>query len=514
MSDDPVSESPVGYRNPVLRGFHPDPSVVRVGSDFYLVTSTFEYWPGVPVFHSTDLVDWRRIGHCLHRPAQVDLRDVEDSAGIWAATIRHCDGVFYVITTLMDEGNFTNDLGADGQFAPRSLSGRHFLVTATDPAGPWSDPVWITGGGLDPSLLFDDDGRVLMTHAEGGVLLQSHLDVRTGQRAEDERAVWTGTAEMTSEGPHLYRIGDLYYLLVAEGGTSYGHSISVARSRSPWGPWEECPDNPVLSHRTHDGDPVQATGHGDLVEDGRGGWWLVFLGIRSRGYPAFHNLGRETFLAPVSWVDGWPVVAERVTLAMSTVPLGPQVGPPATWRDDFSSGQLDGEWSTLRGPCPGVQPEPGRLVLRSAGTAERTFVAVRQVEPSCRAEVELVLDPVDDGDEAGLTVFMNGRHHYDLGIVQTAGGQVVRLRRRVGSLVTEGPGTAVSGGPVRLRVEATPFTYNFWVQDDGRTTSLGSGEVLYLSSEVAGGFTGVHLGLYATGAGCAAARWFERTTTA
>jgi alpha-N-arabinofuranosidase len=160
-----------------------------------------------------------------------------------------------------------------------------------------------------------------------------------------------------------------------------------------------------------------------------------------------------------------------------------------------------------------VQPEPGRLVLRPTGTPERTFVGVRQVEPSCRAEVELSLDPAQDGDEAGLTVFMNGRHHYDLGIVQTAEGQVVRLRRRVGSLVSEGAATPVSGGPVRLRVEATPFTYSFWAQDGERTTPIGSGEVLYLSSEVAGGFTGVHLGLYATGAGSAAARWFERTTT-
>jgi alpha-N-arabinofuranosidase len=503
----------MSYRNPVIRGFHPDPSVCRVGSDFYLVTSSFEYWPGVPVFHSTDLVNWRRIGHCLTRPEQLDLSRVEDSAGIWAPTIRWSDGVFYVITTVMDEANFTNGLDENGQRPPLQLSGRHFLVTATDPAGPWSDPVWVEGGGLDPSLLFDHDGRVLVTHAEGGVLLQSHLDVRTGERDAEERAIWSGTQELTSEGPHLYRIDELYYLMVAEGGTSYGHSISVARSRSPWGPWEDCPGNPILSHRTHDVDPIQATGHGDLFEDGQGSWWLVFLGIRSRGYPAFHNLGRETFLAPVEWVDGWPVVAERVTLEMASAPLGRQRPMPVTWRDDFTSGSLCDEWNTLRGPCPGVQPEPGRLVLRPSATGERTFVGVRQVEPSCRAEAEVELQPLQDGDEAGLTVFMNGRHHYDLGLVQVDGKQVARLRRRVGSLVSEGPATPVSGGPVRLRVEATPFTYSFWLQDGEQATLLGSGEVLYLSSEVAGGFTGVYLGLYAAGTGRADVGWFERTTT-
>jgi alpha-N-arabinofuranosidase len=268
--------------------------------------------------------------------------------------------------------------------------------------------VWISGGGLDPSLLFDDDGRVLVTHAEGGVLLQSHLDVRTGARDAPERPIWSGTREMTSEGPHLTGWDGRYYLMVAEGGTSYGHSISIARSDSPWGPWEECPHNPVLSHRTLDGDPVQATGHGDLFEDGRGGWWLVFLGIRSRGYPAFHTLGRETFLAPVRWVDGWPVVAERVALEMATAPLGPQEPAAVTWRDDFASGRLDGEWSTLRGPCRGVQPEPGRLRLVPSASAARTFVGVRQVEPSCRAEAEVELRPVQAGDEAGLTVLMNG----------------------------------------------------------------------------------------------------------
>jgi alpha-N-arabinofuranosidase len=182
----------LAYRNPVVRGFHPDPSVCRVGSDFYLVTSSFEYWPGVPVLHSTDLVSWRQIGHCLHRPEQLDLRHVEDSAGIWAPTIRYADGVFYVVTTVMDEGNFTNALGEDGHGGV-FLRGRHLLVTATDPAGPWSDPVWISGGGLDPSLLFDHDGRVLVTHAEGGVLLQSHLDVGPVQRDAEERAIWSGT---------------------------------------------------------------------------------------------------------------------------------------------------------------------------------------------------------------------------------------------------------------------------------------------------------------------------------
>jgi len=502
----------VPYRNPVIRGFHPDPSVCRVGDDYYLVTSSFEYFPGLPVFHSTDLVSWTNIGHCLTRPEQVDLSGVPTSGGIWAPTLRHHDGVFYVITTVMHEASFANELDEDGWFSGDHLAGRHLVLTATDPAGPWSDPVWVSGGGLDPSLLFDD-GEVLMTHAEAGTILQSTVDLKTGERTSPTRVLWTGTKEITSEGPHLYRVGGTYYLLVAEGGTSYGHSIAVARSSSPWGPWESHPANPVLSHRTRDGHPVQATGHGDLVQDGEGRWWMVFLGIRARGYPAFHTLGRETFLAPVRWEDGWPWVDGPVELQVEDGPESQERGP-LQWRDDFSSDVLPGRWNTVRGPDPGVLATDGRLVLRptaaGASRGRRAFVGTRQTEPRCRAEVELVLHPAADGDVAGLAVRMDDRHTYDVAVESAGAGLAVRLRRRVGSLSCVGPAVGVPAGPVRLRVVAEPFLYRFYlVQPGADAVLLGSGEALYLSSEVAGGFTGVYLGVFAEGEGEAEVAEFE-----
>lgn len=501
------------YRNPVIRGFHPDPSVCRVGHDFYLVTSSFEYFPGLPVFHSTDLVTWTRIGHCLTRPDQVDLSAAPTSGGIWAPTIRHHDGVFHVVTTVMHESAFANELDEHGRFGGARLAGRHLVVTATDPAGPWSDPVWVDGGGLDPSLYFDDDGQVLFTHAEAGTILQSTVDLATGERTSRTRAIWSGTSEVTSEGPHLYRVGGTFYLLVAEGGTSYGHSVAVARSSSPWGPWEPHPDNPVLSHRTLDGHPVQATGHGDLVEDADGRWWIVFLGIRPRGYPSFHTLGRETFLAPVRWQDGWPWVDGPVGLEVTDGPED-QDRRPTAWREDFSADALDGRWNTVRGPDAGVVVGGGRLLLRPGAPGlppgHRAFVGTRQTEAVCRAEAELVLTAAADGDVAGISVRMDDRHHYDVGVEQVDGGPVARLRRRVGSLVDVGPAVPVPAGPVRLRVTAEPFLYSFWlVRADDDAELLGTGEALYLSSEVAGGFTGVYLGLFAQGAGEAEVGWFE-----
>jgi len=498
------------YRNPVIRGFHPDPSVCRVGTDFYLVTSSFEYFPGMPVFHSTDLVNWTRIGHCLTRPDQVDLSAVPTSGGIWAPTIRHHDGVFHVVTTVMDESSFANELDGEDRFGGPAMRGRHFLVTATDPAGPWSDPVWIDGRGLDPSLLFDD-GRVLMTYAHQGVILQCEIDPRTGEHLSASRAVWNGTKEITSEGPHLYRVGDIYYLLVAEGGTSYGHSIAVARSDSPWGPWEPHPGNPVLSHRTAHDHPLQATGHGDLVEDAGGRWWLVFLAVRSQGWPAFHVLGRETCLAPVRWQDGWPFVDGPVAVEVGQE--GPEQHPPPTaWRDDFSAPELDGRWNTVRGPDAGVSLLDGRLALRPSDGG-RAFVGTRQVEVDCVARAQLLLRPSADGDEAGLTVRMNDRHHYDLGVVRVAGRPVVRLRRRIGSLVGDEPPVPVAEGPVTLRVTSTAWMYSFWVAgaDGGPDVLVGKGEAFHLSTEVAGGFTGVYIGPYAVGRGAADVLWFELT---
>jgi hypothetical protein len=451
----------VPYRNPVIRGFHPDPSVCRVGGDFYLVTSSFEYFPGLPVFHSTDLVSWRRIGHCLTRPEQVDLSSVPTSGGIWAPTIRHHDGVFYVVTTVMHVAGFTNELDEDGRFAGARLAGRHLLLTATDPAGPWSDPVWVDGDGLDPSLLFDDDGQVLVTHAEAGVIL----------RAPSTRPAAPGRRTPGRSGPAPRRRPARARTSTTSTGRttcSWRREAPATGTRRRWpgaaargAPGSPTPDNPVLSHRTLDGHPVQATGHGDLVQDADGRWWIVFLGIRPRGYPSFHTLGRETFLAPVRWQDGWPYVEGPVELEVAAGPAQQDRGP-GTWRDDFTTGPLDGRWNTVRGPDAGVLAGGGRLVLRPSAPGlppgHRAFVGTRQTEAVCRAEAELVLRPLVDGDVAGLSVRMDDRHSYDVGVEQVDGGVVARLRRRVGSLVADGPHVPVPAGarPAAGRCRGVP----------------------------------------------------------
>lgn len=251
------------YSNPILPGFYPDPSVCRVGADFYLVTSSFHYFPGVPIFHSRDLVHWRQIGHCLTSRSQLNLDGCKSSLGIFAPTLRFHKGLFYMITTN------TNGF-------------RNFYVWAKQPEGPWSEPVWLDWPGIDPSLFFDEDGRVYIT-GNGGFLgdealgiYQAEINPETGSLLSERRFIWAGTGAKAPEGPHLYKIHGKYYLLIAEGGTEYGHMVTIARSDHPYGPYESHPFNPILTHRSIDS-PIQATGHADLVELEDGSWWAVFL---------------------------------------------------------------------------------------------------------------------------------------------------------------------------------------------------------------------------------------------
>lgn len=480
-------------RNPVIRGFHPDPSICRAGEDYYLVTSSFEYFPGVPVFHSRDLVNWRKIGHCLTRPSQLPLDGAKSSKGIYAPTIRHHDGWFYMVTTNTSHGG-------------------NFFVKTRDPAGEWSEPVWLDQPGIDPSLLFDDDGKVYLTSSGNQ---QCELDMATGRRLGELRQTWSGTGNGWLEAPHLYRINGLYYLIVAEGGTNRGHMVNTARSRCPWGPFEACPRNPILSNRGCGSNPVQSTGHGDLVQAHDGSWWMVFLAIREIAgfFPRVHNLGRETFIAPVTWdADGWPVVngAGRVNLETEAPCLPPHPWPELPPRDDFDAPALGLEWNFVRNPDPGCWSLTGRkgwLRLRGlaadvSSAAPAALVMRRQTEHVCRFEVLLDFEPQRDGEEAGLTVRMNDEHHYDLALRREAGQRWIVLTKRIGDMTAVPIRHPAETGPVKLAVSADPTTYAFaWARADGAFTAIGSGRVRYLSTEVAGGFTGVYFGLYAAGNG-------------
>lgn len=493
------------FKNPIIPGFHPDPSICRVGEDYYLVTSSFEYFPGVPIFHSRDLAHWRQIGHCLTRPSQLQLGSAGASGGIYAPTLRYHNSIFVMITTNVSDGG-------------------HFYVTAADPAGEWSEPVRVEGPGIDPSLFFDDDGKGYFSRSGEGGIWQSEIDVTTGKFVTVPGLIWNSTIGKYPEGPHLYKIGGEYYLLVAEGGTEYGHLETIARGHSPWGPWTSCPHNPILTHRSLD-HPIQATGHADLVQDTAGNWWMVFLGVRPSGYFPFYHLGRETFLAPVLWQDGWPIVGEDgvVQLEMDG-PLPPDhPWPEPAVRDDFDTPQLALCWNYLRNPVPGdysLAERPGWLRLRGSAItldemASPTWVGRRQEHFEARVSTLLDFDPVSEGEEAGLVVWLNQNHHYEIFVARRQRQGQVIVRRRIGSLQAEVAHAGLVDGPVRLEIMASRDWYSFaFAQGDAAPAVLAQGETRYLSTEVGGMFTGIYFALYATGSGQPASSyadfdWFD-----
>jgi xylan 1,4-beta-xylosidase len=484
------------FRNPVLPGVHPDPSIVRVGEWFYLVNSSFEMFPGVPIHRSRDLVNWEPLGYVLTRDAQLPLATARPSGGIFAPTIRFHAGTYYMITTNVSHRGT-------------------FFVTAKDPAGPWSEPVWITGpGGIDPSLFFDDDGKVYLTSTgrEPGIYA-SQIDVATGKLLTAPRIVWQGTGGRYPEGPHLYKVAGRYYLMISEGGTEYGHMVTIARAASPWGPFEACPRNPILTHRDTPLDqPIQATGHADLVLDGEGNWWMVFLGIRPQGGYYWHHLGRETFLAPVRWdAQGWPVVNEGkpIALDMQVRGLPAHPFPASPVRDDFD-GPLGPAWNFLRNPVRASSSTAERrgwltlhgtaVPLEQAAGVSPTFVGRRQEDLRARIAARLDFTPARAGEEAGLVLYREPRHRFELGVRGKGDEREVFVRQTVGAYVSTVTATAAAPGnaPLVLQIEAEPTRYTFaWGSSPDHLQPLGNAETRLLSTEVTGGFIGTYVGMYA-----------------
>jgi alpha-N-arabinofuranosidase len=496
-----AQQQPKTFSNPIISGFYPDPSICRVGDDYYTVHSSFEYFPGVPIFHSKDLVHWRQIGYCLTRKSQLPLDKVRASGGIYAPTLRYHKGKFYMVTTNVDGGG-------------------NFYVTAVNPAGPWSEPIWLDQSGMDPSLFFDDDGKVYYTRHEGqgdGYIAQRTLNLETGKLEGPLKKIWGGTGGVWAEGPHLYKINGRYYLMVSEGGTSYDHSVTIARSDSPWGPFESCPNNPILTHRKSPELPIQVVGHADLV-DTPDGWWLVCLGVRPQG-GRFHHIGRETFLAPVVFNnEGWPVVNGNGTieLIMPAPRLPQHIWEQPSARDDFDKSSLALQWNFLRNPYDGdwsLTERPGFLRLHGSAVTmsdkdSPAFVGHRQTDFNCVASTLLEFDPNSENEEAGLVVRGNDKHHYEIGVTLKNGKRQVLFRKVLkGKIIEPVKYVDIGAGPVVLSVKATPLTYEFFCKSsNGDMQVLGTALTKDLSVEAIGFedgmcFTGDYFGMYAAGNG-------------
>lgn len=499
-------------RNPLLPGCYPDPTICRVGADYYLVTSTFEYFPAMPVFHSRDLAHWTQIGHVVDRAGQLDLDGIASSGGLFAPTLRHHDGRFWLVCTVVDR-----------QDASR---GGNFVMTAAHPAGPWSDPIWLGGDGIDPSLFFDDDGTVWLHgtrlarepqwHDQTEVWLRE-LDPETMTLVGPEHVLWSGAllGAVWTEAPHLYKVDGRYYLLTAEGGTEFFHAVSVARSDAVTGPYVGHRANPVLTHR-HLGRScdVVGVGHADLVQTPEGDWWAVLLGMRP--YGGYHyNLGRETFLVPVGWEDGWPVFAPGVGRVPTVVdvPLVPGVEPVTAPADEGGLVRPDDlRWTSLRGPSAGfatphgdgwsLRLQPGTLT--EAGVP--SFLGVRQQHRDVDLRVRLRVADLAAHEQVGLVVRQSERDHATLlvsGADADGRSPVTALHRRAGADTELGQTTVrlEADGVLTLALVVRDQRYALVVGGEPDAEPLAVVDGTTLDSESAGGFLGLWLGVVATSNG-------------
>lgn len=484
------------FKNPIITGMNPDPSICRVGDDFYLVTSSFEYFPGLPVYHSKDLVNWKLIGYVLSRKSNCPLRGARSSGGNYAPTIRYHNNTFYVTCT--------NYGGHGSQGA--------FYVTATNPAGPWSDPHWVNNWGVDPSLLFANDSIYYVCPDDKGNFLLTILNPMTGKFFKDPKIIAHGTGGSSPEGPHLYKINGYYYLMSAEGGTGYQHMEVIQRSKSPWGPYEVSPINPVVSHKDFPGNPFQAIGHADMVQLQNSKWWLVCLGIRPRG-GQYHHLGRETFLAPVTWTeDGWPKGGTngRLDIEYAVPDLPEHIWEDAPVRDNFESSTLSLYWNFIRDPYDAdwsLTEKPGYLRLNGSKVSLRekdspAFVGRRQTAFNMEASAKISFVPTAANEEAGLVIRGNDVNHYDLLITMHAGKRVVMFRKYLQDKIAGISFREIPDGDIILQVSATDLQYEFWVQEEGKTAILlGTAATKDISTEVIEGFIGTYIGMYASGNG-------------
>lgn len=515
--DDHLPKPAAGqYSNPILQGFYPDPSIVRVGRDYYLVNSTFIWFPGIPVFHSRDLVNWTQIGNAIDRSSQLNFAKLNTWQGVYAPDITFHAGTFYIINTCVPCGG-------------------NFVITAKNPAGPWSEPTWLPIDGIDTSLFFDEDGSAWIIN---------NGPPEEKPRYEGHRAIWLqqfDTKQMKLigprkvlidsgvhpeenpiwiEGPHIFRKDGAYYLIAAEGGTAEGHSEVVFRSDKVTGPYVPFADNPILTQRDLKGSPITSTGHASFVKTPSGDWWSVFLGVRPYDDQNF-NTGRETFLMPVRWEQGWPRITDhgaRVpwVARRPNLPAGPRAPVPTsgsfTIRDEFNGSKLPPYWMMMRNPVgKWWRLAGGALHLDARGTAlgdmgNPSLWARRQQHLNATVTTRVRFNPPSDAAEAGLAAMQNDEYFYYLAVGRDHGKRVVRLRRRAGgpdamagAILASSP---IPHGPIELRINARGAAYDFGWSADGKSwhSLARNADGTLLSTKKSGGFVGAVFALYAHGA--------------
>lgn len=516
-----INKTDDAYFNPILAGFYPDPSICKVGNDYYLINSSFLYFPGIPIFKSQDLVNWKQIGHVITREDQANFSNMDVSEGMFAPTIRYNNGTFYVICTNVGQGG-------------------NFIVTTKNPAGEWSKPIWIPEiDGIDPDLFFDDDGKVYITHngpppnnitkhnGHRAIYIWKY-DLTQQKIASTQKLLIDGGTDMSKkpvwiEAPHIIKKDNFYYLICAEGGTGYEHSEVVFRSKNIYGPYEGYKNNPILTQRHLSKDrshQISTTGHADFVETQNGEWWAVYLGCRPYEVD-YYNTGRETFMLPVTWKDGWPTF-EKGNEAHPFVHKRPQlplssektVGLSGNFelQDNFNSNTLDFQWTFLRTPKEKWHfLEDGKLFLkpRKENIQEKTnpsFVARRQQHLEFEASTKLSFKPTNTSETAGLVAFQNENHYIFIGKRLNNDGKIDVFVERTALLENQGKPTIINTAILNndskdlfVKIIGKERFYNFYYKtSEGEPWNLLSENVdaINLSTEIAKGFVGTMLAMY------------------
>lgn len=499
------------YRNPILSGYYPDPSITRAGEDYYLVNSSFVHFPGLPLFHSRDLVTWTQVGNAIDRPEQLNFDGLTVSRGVFAPDISYHEGVFYIVNTCVDcRGNF--------------------VITAGDPRGPWSNPVWFEFDGIDPAIFWDDATAYIVNNGPPDepprydghrAIWVQQFDHRNLQLVGERTQIVNGGVDISKhpswiEGPHLLKRGGYYYLIAAEGGTGDNHSQVVFRSKSVRGPFAPYEGNPILSQRDLNAkrpDPVTSAGHAKFVQTQSGEWWSTFLATRPYG-PDLYNIGRETFLLPVTWTNGWPrileagkpipFVARKPDLPAQPRPAQPLNGDFA-YVDEFDAPTLSPAWIGIRTPRkPVYSLQEGALILHSSARlgdvkGVPAFMGRRQQHHIATVSTTLAFKPDKAGDRAGLALIQNDDSWLFFGVALVGGKPAIALYVRENSKTERLIASAVfADRPVTLTVRANGGVLACEYLVAGKSEILKADvDITFLSTRAAGGFVGTVMGPYA-----------------